>query len=310
MSEQDNRNLALSLTPKESLSNQQNPSGSRGSRDATIDFIFLAKTENAKIISQILSTLYMKKDQLATITLLKTGVKVTVEQAKSAQGYALLQAELFREYHYTETPGQKDSFQIPFSVLLDCLNIYGVGSPNFPALQIAYKGYGYPLLLMLEENDVLTDCGIRTLEAEPTLTFNLRSYPIISKIIINSDSLKEAFSEMDWSSTAMTWFVSPNAPYFRLSTHGTGTSCEVDYPKDSEVFEVFQCSETQQFMYKMKFLQMSVKALAVAKKTQIRINQQGLLSLQHMITTDDGQTSFVDFFFVPMDEDEEKDKEN
>jgi hypothetical protein len=29
-----------------------------------------------------------------------------------------------------------------------------------------------------------------------------------------------------------------------------------------------------------------------------------------MITTDDGQTSFVDFFIVPMEEDEEKDKEN
>lgn len=42
-------------------------------------------------------------------------MKFTVEQAQSAQGSALVQAELFREYSYTETPGQKDSFQIPLS---------------------------------------------------------------------------------------------------------------------------------------------------------------------------------------------------
>jgi hypothetical protein len=117
-------------------------------------------------------------------------MKFTVEQARCAQGYALLQAELFREYNYTETPGQKDTFQIPFSstlifislhstlfqllyerkhqnldkslvsVLLDCLNIYGIGSPNFPALQIAYKGYGHPLLLMYQHLFVCLCCTI------------------------------------------------------------------------------------------------------------------------------------------------------
>jgi hypothetical protein len=64
MSEQDTHHLVLSATPKEQSNNRHNPSSGSGSRDVTLDFIFLAKTDNARIISQILSTLYMKKDQV------------------------------------------------------------------------------------------------------------------------------------------------------------------------------------------------------------------------------------------------------
>ncbi len=85
--------------------------------------------------------------------------------------------------------------------------------------------------------------------------------------------MKDAFGELDWNNTSVNWSISPNIPYFRLTTDGVGGSCQVDYPKDSEVFEVYECQQAQEFVYKMKILQPCIKALANAKKTLIRINQ-------------------------------------
>jgi len=280
-----------------------------GSSKQNVEFIFLAKIDNARVIASILAPLVYKKEQIATIKITKTGIKFTVEQSRTLQGNAFLQEALFQEYNY-HGESVSEEFGITLSVLLECLNIFGT-SPSFPALQIAYKGYGHPLLLMLEENDVLTDCGLRTIEVEQTdyPVFNLRATEIFTKIIIKSESLRDAFNELDWSNSTVILKVSPSAPNFRLSTSGTGASCQVDYFQESEVFESFECKQAQSFEYKLKLLQPCIKALAVSKKTQVRINTDGLLSLQHMIQTEDGQLSFVDFFIVPQELDANSDEE-
>ena len=183
-------------------------------------------------------------------------------------------------------------------MLLDCLKIYGEGSTT-TALQIAHRGNA-PLLLMLEESEVVTDCGIKISDPVTLTQYNLREADIHTKIIMKSEALKEAFSELDWSNDYLTWEISPEEPHFRIKARGTGTACQVDYPKECEIFELFECSHPVVRDYKMKMIQPCLKALAVAKKTQVRINAVGLLSLQHMIPTEDNQFAFVDFFVVPM----------
>jgi hypothetical protein len=82
--------------------------------------------------------------QLATVTITRNGIKFTVEEAKSFQGNAFLQDTLFQEYKFT---GEMEQFRINFSILMDCLGIYG-SSSSFVALQIGYVGYGSSLILM------------------------------------------------------------------------------------------------------------------------------------------------------------------
>ena len=91
--------------------------------------------------------------------------------------------------------------------------------------------------------------------------------------------MKDAFGELDWNNTSVNWSISPNPPYFRLTTDGVGGSCQVDYPKDSEVCEVYECQQAQELVYKMKILQPCIKALANAKKTLVRINQVGIIQI-------------------------------
>eukprot|EP00339_Tiarina_fusa_P028424 CAMPEP_0117078146 /NCGR_PEP_ID=MMETSP0472-20121206/55106_1 /TAXON_ID=693140 ORGANISM="Tiarina fusus, Strain LIS" /NCGR_SAMPLE_ID=MMETSP0472 /ASSEMBLY_ACC=CAM_ASM_000603 /LENGTH=130 /DNA_ID=CAMNT_0004804783 /DNA_START=277 /DNA_END=669 /DNA_ORIENTATION=- len=127
---------------------------------------------------------------------------------------------------------------------------------------------------------------------------------------MQSHCLKEAFDELDWSSTYVNLVLSPDEPFFRLQTSGNLGSCQVDYPKHSEeVFESFECSQTQSNFYKLSVLQPTVKALAIAAKTQVRMNQRGVLSMQHMVTdSKQASTCFIDFFILPSEEGESDDE--
>jgi len=200
-------------------------------------FLFLAKIDNTNILSTVLNTLNVgKKGELVNVILSQKGMKFTVDSSRSFQINTFLEAGLFQEYNYQSD--DKESFSILLSALLDCLHIYGPNSTT-TALQIAYQQSGRPLLLMLEDNDVLTDCGIRPSDSLQLTRYDIRASQIVVKIIMKSESLCDAFNELDWSSDFLTWEITPDAPHFRLKAQGTGTQCQVDYPKECEIFEVF-----------------------------------------------------------------------
>jgi cell cycle checkpoint protein len=76
----------------------------------------------------------------------------------------------------------------------------------------------------LEENGVVSNCALKTLDAEELQNFNFRSSPIL---IMEAEYLKDAFNELDWSSKQVRVLLSPDPPYFRLSTQGPSGSCQV-----------------------------------------------------------------------------------
>ncbi|RXM91218.1 Cell cycle checkpoint protein RAD1 [Acipenser ruthenus] len=176
-------------------------------------------------------------------------------------------------------------FRVNLAVLLDCLTIFGGSAvPGVTtALKMCYNGYGYPLTLFLEEGGVVTVCKINTQEPEETLDFDFCSTNVINKVILQSDSLREAFSELDMTSEVLQITMSPDKPYFRLSTFGNSGSAHCDYPKDSDMMEVFQCTQTQ--------TNRSVQWLLIF-----------LHPLKYMVRNDDGQICFIEYFCCPDEE--------
>eukprot|EP01121_Diplochlamys_sp_Union-15-3_P019742 TRINITY_DN7512_c0_g1_i1.p1 TRINITY_DN7512_c0_g1~~TRINITY_DN7512_c0_g1_i1.p1 ORF type:complete len:132 (+),score=18.75 TRINITY_DN7512_c0_g1_i1:72-467(+) len=127
------------------MEQKSSDSGGSGSKQ-NVEFMFLAKTDNSRTIFTILNTLFFKKEQNVTIRFSKTGIKFTIEQSRSMQGQAILQSTIFQEYNYHgDAPAAE--FSVKLKVLLDCLNIFGVGQSAI-RLQIAYKSYGSALLLI------------------------------------------------------------------------------------------------------------------------------------------------------------------
>ena len=57
-------------------------------------------------------------------------------------------------------------------------------------------------------------------------------------------------------------------------------------------------------------LQPTVKALAIASKTQVRMNERGVLSFQHMVSDSKHPFNcFIDFFILPSEGDDSSDDE-
>jgi len=273
------------------------------SQTPEVSCVLLCKGENAKSIANLVSCIHTtnsaKKHQMAICTLSRNGIKFTVEETKIYQANTFLQDQLFQEYNWNQNNEEQFRFKLNLTFFLDCLNIFGsTGGSGYTALQMVYRGYGHPLVLMLEEGGVVTNCAIKTLDADELTDFNFLGSPITNKVIMDAEGLRDAFSELDWSSPTISLLLSPSEPYFRVSTVSAVGSFEVEYPKDSDLFEHFQCSARQENRYKLALLQPCFKALANASRTQIRTNSQGVLSFQHMLKVED-QIGFVDFFMVP-----------
>ena len=79
----------------------------------------------------------------------------------------------------------------------------------------------------LEESGVVTDCSLQTQDAEETLDFDFISANVVNKVIMRAEGLREAFNELDMSSDILELMLSPDPPYFRLSTVGYAGSTQV-----------------------------------------------------------------------------------
>ncbi|KAJ1210433.1 hypothetical protein NDU88_005797 [Pleurodeles waltl] len=264
-------------------------------------YVLIACLDNVRNLSNILKAIHFKDH--ATCFATKNGLKVTVENAKCLQANAFIQAGIFQEFSVQDDDASV-TFRINLTVLLDCLTIFGGSAlPGAStALRMCYQGYGHPLTLFLEEGGVVTVCKIHTQEPEETLDFDFCSTNVINKIILQSEGLREAFSELDMTSEVLQITMSPDKPFFRLSTFGNAGSAHLDYPKDSDLMEAFHCSQTQTNRYKISLLKPSTKALALSCKVSIRTDNRGFLSLQYMIRNEDGQICFVEYYCCP-DED-------
>ena len=76
-----------------------------------------------------------------------------------------------------------------------------------------------------QDDGVVTDCSINTQEPDELADFNFASANVTNKIIMRSVALKDTFQELDMTSEFVQILMSPDAPYFRISTFGnTGES--------------------------------------------------------------------------------------
>ncbi|CAN7985896.1 unnamed protein product, partial [Ixodes hexagonus] len=258
---------------------------------AEVDYAFVAKLGNARDLSQLLKAVNFK--EVATVEINEIGIRVIVQDAKCLQAIAFVQRELFDDYALNET---SLSFDIRLPILLECLTMFG-STGSAVSTRLCYAGYGSPLILFLEEAGVVTDCEIRTLESTGVINFDLSRDNVINVVIFRTEILKEVWAELDTSSDVLEILISPDEPYFRLTTYGNaGTVQVVDYSKDSEMMESFQCKKQQKNSYKLPMIKQCGKALNLSSKVAMRTDQLGLICLQFLVRTEDGTATFVEYY--------------
>nr|CAD7462026.1 unnamed protein product [Timema tahoe] len=190
-------------------------------------------------------------------------------------------------------------FKVPLGVLVECLSIFGGA---LTILKMRYQGYGHPLTLLLEEDGVITDCNIRTLEPENPVEFNFNADSDINKVIIKSEPLKEIFNDLDPTSGVLQIILSSDPPHLQFSTEGNAGDTQVNIPSHSEIFESFECNIVTSSRYQFSSVKSSFKSLAISERASIRIDENGLLCFQYMIPTD-AETCFIEYYCMPLAED-------
>ncbi|CAL8093407.1 unnamed protein product [Calicophoron daubneyi] len=192
--------------------------------------------------------------------------------------------------------------------------VYSLQSERSPtSLVLTYKEFGGTLDLLLEENGVVAECNIRTMEAFEILDFDFLNNKSSDKVILKSECMREAFNELDMTSEVLELTLLPppaTQPRIRLTTYGLAGTTHFDLPRSSDQVEVFESSSESPRVarYRLSLLRSATsRVLAMACRISLRINDRGFLSMQHMINLPDGQAAFVEFFCVP---DEEEDDES
>ena len=182
--------------------------------------------------------------------------------------------------------------------------------------RLSYAAMGDRFCISIEEIGVRTTCELTTYEPAYLEDIPLQKDAIAQKIILRASWLHDAIQELSSTSpTRLTIASSPQAPYFTLSSTGPLGSATVEFSKDPQLLETFQVPRRTINTYKYALIKGASKAMAAASKVSVRSDEQGVLSLQFMIETEQeggkGGFAFVDFRFVPyLDGEGEGDDEN
>jgi len=274
-------------------------------------YALVCRLDSVKVFASLLKSINFR--ERSTWFVSANGIKVTVEDAKSVQTNAFVKAELFQEFQLAAGRGDEEgtdelSFSVSLGTVLECLNMFGgtsaeaAGSPN---LKICYTGYGHPLVLLLEEAGVVTDCRIKTREAEECLDFNFANATIVSKMIMTSEHLKDVLGELDNSSELVELCVSPTEEALVVTTRGPAGESEAVVPRTSDMVEFFSSEATSKARYKLAMLRHGLKPLPLSEKVSIRMDERDFLCLQYMVGTEQG-AAFLEFYCAP--EEEEPDR--
>ncbi|KAG7086489.1 hypothetical protein E1B28_002438 [Marasmius oreades] len=215
------------------------------------------------------------------------------------------------------------------------LDLFFNRSDRRTSMRMTYLGEGSPLTLLIAEDSSgpTTTCEISTFEAEPQLELPFDAKDTKLKVILKSSWLKEALSEIDPSCDKLTFIANPPEkadtdgtvarqeertrtrakPILRIratSMHGT---TEMEYFNDRDVLETFDCLEPVSFSYRFVHITRAMRALQTSVKTSLRIDGEGLLSLQFLMPAQrarregtghrGGRENFIEFCCLPLDED-------
>ncbi|RPA83826.1 Rad1-domain-containing protein [Ascobolus immersus RN42] len=169
-------------------------------------------------------------------------------------------------------------------------------------------------VMSMEDPVVTTTCTLTTYTAEGFNDTEIDLTPgnVALKVIMKSFWLHDALTELEASAPSrLIIHASTNTPYLVLEgTGGTTSNSKVEFlTKDANVLETFDLpmGEGSSNVYKFDMIKNCMKALAVAFMVSIRIDVEGVLSIQFMVKNQEGQgmegkeSSFLDFRFLPFD---------
>lgn len=184
---------------------------------------------------------------------------------------------------------------------------------------LSYDGEGSPLRIHMSESGVTTTSDLTTYEAESAEEIPFNRDALALKTIMRATYLLDAVAELSAMNPAhITLLATPTSrpgPDLSLSAAGALGSAAVDFTtstsSETPVLETFYCPARTSASFKFGLVKHAQRAMAVATKVSMRLDEEGVLSMQFLVEVGGGSggggepdTAFVDFRVVPLVEGE------
>lgn len=164
-------------------------------------------------------------------------------------------------------------------------------------------------MLVLEQHDgddLITEVSIKTKNPQEHLEYNIEeeddSY---NSLIVRGADFSNLFSETNKAVEELEISISPNVPYFSITSLGMlQDESKVEIAKSSDMFITYHCSRQSTARYKMTHLRLAMKAFAVATKVALRTDRSGLLGLQIMVLSEGDSQIYIEYFVTPLVDDD------
>mmetsp|Transcript_37001 Transcript_37001/g.64245 ORF Transcript_37001/g.64245 Transcript_37001/m.64245 type:complete len:320 (-) Transcript_37001:370-1329(-) len=286
------------------MGRQNSSKGSYQNKDThEEDISFSCKMESIKELVTVLQCLQLNsggKGQICQCQVDEAGFTfISVGRSKFTMAQAIIKGILFEAYQIDE---ENISFGINLSTFVECLQINGTSTLATTSVGMSFLPETSIFKMTLEDQEgIFTSCEINTVDDDGHLEFEAfaeeyQQYAEVCSVILKSVHFRDVISEMNDIPGAADVLVYLNAECFRLLVSGPLNSSEFELPsKSSELFVHFECKEEEvQWSYSIIALTDAMKALHSADETYIRINEQGVMCIQHQIklTT---ENIFIDY---------------
>jgi hypothetical protein len=289
-----------------------------GEQEGERERTFTARIESIKTITDVLTCLCenQKKDQLCHVEVTQDAINFAIKgRAKATEARANLDSMLFEEL-LCDRDGLKFAINLPN--LLDCLQLFGSSAADLGdcVASFDYSSADALLRLTLEGTNVITVCEITTSYVDEDdddiysggLVTAFRNSAEQSQLIVKAEPLRDVITELGEVSGVkeVKIQVSKHPEMMKLTAKGNMGTCEIEFPRSSEVFVSFRADVGSSWTYSLPALELGMKALSVANETFIRFNAEGIMCIQHQIETTRGVETFVDFLALPMENQDDK----
>lgn len=253
--------------------------------------LFTAELTDFKIIYNVLNAISFK--EYAIFRPMDQGLKVTIEEMKCVETSAYIPANMFS--HYYIDPDSDIRFKISLKVFTECLHIYG--DDGNPSLKLCYQEIGSPLCIVIKhsEENITTDCEIKTLDVDEFTELSLADECSLNKIVMDAGVFVEILSDLDNTSDELELKISPDPPYFRVITNSIMGQSVVEISKNSEMVAIFQCTSESKSQYAFSNIRQILKVMNFSRKISISTGESGLLGMQLFIIANEKQM-YIEYY--------------
>lgn len=222
----------------------------------------------------------------------ENGICMSVDVNKITQVHSYIPSELFSVYRLN---GNNHRISLPLDSLYNALK-FGIGSKSLFSFNFLENKDN--VIISYDSLSDKVECLIKTLVCPEIPVIDFNSSELIFKTILKSEDFSLYFTEILQKKSEWSIQGDPGVKQIILSYNIGQSSTEIVIPIDGDG-DILDCRKAFKYSYTSSIITSLLVISNIATKVSIRINGEGLLSIQLMIKVNSRDQKFFVEYMLP-----------